>query len=238
MTEKKTITLLFVCTGNTCRSSMAEAIARDYLSRRSNSSRRIRIISAGTGAVDNEPASLHAKTVMNELGIDLAGHRARKLTPELVEEADLILVMTERHKEHIERIEEKARGKVYLLKEYVEPDKNLKKLTEEATRIYERIDNKKKNYYKAHQKELEALQQRRRELLTQLKEVEGELLEWENRLAGIITDDAEGLQGIEKQLAERDVLDPFGKPMEYYRVCAEELLLYIRKALDKLLNSG
>ncbi len=88
--------ILFVCTGNTCRSPMAEAIARRLAGERGL---EVTVGSAGTSAWDGAPASDGALLVALEHGLDLSGHRARVLTRELVAGADLVLVMSPHHRE-------------------------------------------------------------------------------------------------------------------------------------------
>lgn len=92
---RTTYNILFVCTGNTCRSPMAEAVAREELARREW--RHVEVASAGVGALDGDSASEHAVAVLEERGVDLRGHRSRLLTPELIEWADLILAMSGSH---------------------------------------------------------------------------------------------------------------------------------------------
>lgn len=87
--------ILVVCTGNTCRSPVAEVLLRAGLERAGRSD--IGVSSAGVGAVDGAPASEGSYLVSLEHGFDLSGHRARMLTPELVDESDLILTMSRRH---------------------------------------------------------------------------------------------------------------------------------------------
>ena len=78
-----TFNLVFVCTGNTCRSPLAEALARRELERRGW--RHVEVVSAGLAADDGYPASRNAVAVAGRSGLQLAGHRSRALTPELVE---------------------------------------------------------------------------------------------------------------------------------------------------------
>ena len=92
--------ILFVCTGNRCRSPMAAAFATDLLARRFGVEpsdlleRGYRIVSAGTGCMLGRPATPEAQGVLRAMGLDLSAHRSRPLTPTLLEEADEIYVMT------------------------------------------------------------------------------------------------------------------------------------------------
>src|SRR5256712_13588833 len=106
--------LLFVCSGNTCRSPMAEALARKIAERRGI--KDLNVSSAGTNAWDNVPATDEALLVGMEREIDLTGHRARKLTPAIVSEPDLIFVMTPGHLDQGEQL--RGRGKVHVIDEY------------------------------------------------------------------------------------------------------------------------
>jgi len=106
--------LLFVCSGNTCRSAMAEALARKIAARRGIAD--LNVSSAGTNAWDNAPATDEALLVGMERELDLTGHRARKLTPTIVSEADLIFVMTPGHIEPVKQMG--GRGKAHVIDEY------------------------------------------------------------------------------------------------------------------------
>jgi protein-tyrosine-phosphatase len=93
--EKTTYNLLFVCTGNTCRSPMAEGIARHRLAERGWS--HVRVQSAGLSARHGDAASQPAVAVAARHGVDLASHRSQPLTEELVGWADLVLAMGPSH---------------------------------------------------------------------------------------------------------------------------------------------
>ena len=83
--------ILFVCTGNTCRSPMAEVIARDYFARKDISNK---VISAGIQNIGGEPASTNAIAAVAEYGLDLKEHKNRLVNRMLVETSDKILTMT------------------------------------------------------------------------------------------------------------------------------------------------
>src|SRR3982750_4669540 len=106
--------ILFVCTGNTCRSPLAEAIARKIAIERGLHD--VEVMSAGTSAHDGAPASDGSLLVGMERNMDLVTHRAQTLTRALVGEADLILAMGPHHLERIEALG--GAGKAYLLSDY------------------------------------------------------------------------------------------------------------------------
>lgn len=115
--------ILLVCTGNTCRSSMAEGIFKEQLKYAGRDD--FFVSSAGISAFEGDLANEKSIRVLKEAGIDISLHRARQLTKDLIESSDLILTMTVAHKETINRIIVDSSAmtegnKVHTLKEYAQ----------------------------------------------------------------------------------------------------------------------
>src|SRR3989442_10239545 len=114
MEHTTTKQILLVCTGNICRSPLAAALLQRALAQRGIND--LDVSSAGTGAWDGAPVSEGAYLVGLERGLDLSAHRARLLTRELVDAADLILTMARHHRARVDELG--GESQVFVLGEY------------------------------------------------------------------------------------------------------------------------
>ena len=111
-------TVLLVCTGNICRSALAERLGRAYLVEvLGNRSAEVRLVSAGTGAVVGSEMHPHSALVLSGLGAEPGDFRARQLVESIVEEADLILTMTRGHRGEVLRLAPRALARTFTLRE-------------------------------------------------------------------------------------------------------------------------
>lgn len=162
-------TILFVCTGNTCRSAMAEGIFKKMLKGRKEDNSSFNVMSAGISALPGMSPTPEAINVMTERGVDISRHIATQVQEDLVKKADLILVMSNIHKDYILRKFPFVQNKVFFLKKYAQRDE------------LKNIQSKDENY---------------------------------------------------------KLVDPLGRPIEFYRIIARELEENLKKILDKILEEN
>ena len=162
-------TILFVCTGNTCRSAMAEGIFKKMLKERTEDDTRFNIISAGIFALQGMRPTSEAIEVMVEQGVDISRQIATQVQEDLVKKADIILVMSNTHKDYIRTKFTFAQDKIYLIKEFAQIGE------------FKSIQKTSENY---------------------------------------------------------EIVDPLGRPIEFYRIVARELKENLEKILGKILEEN
>ena len=108
--------ILFVCTGNSCRSVMAQEYLRHKV--KQAAVEELQVESAGVFAIEGMGPTRETVRVLQEAGIKCSDHRARLLTAEMIREADMIFTMEAHHTEEVMRRDPSAEDKVFLLKPY------------------------------------------------------------------------------------------------------------------------
>ena len=114
--------IMFICTGNICRSAMAQWLLKQKLD--DKEIKNVEVYSCGVYAQDGDIPTWEAKRVMmDEYSIDMSKHRATNIVNSNIKEMDLILCATSRHKRDVLRIHPELEGKVFTMKEYVGYDR-------------------------------------------------------------------------------------------------------------------
>lgn len=111
-------TILFVCTGNTCRSPMAAGLLKHLLEQ--SHIEDIQVASAGLAVFFEEGAHQNAIATMEDLNIDISQHRARQADEDLLLDADLILTMTQSHRDQILAVLPQLKDRVFTLLEFAQ----------------------------------------------------------------------------------------------------------------------
>ncbi len=128
--------ILMVCSGNVCRSPMAEGLLKEELRRRNLEG--IRVVSAGVVAYHGLPAvEMAALVCKNEDDLDITGHRSRALSVDMVEGADMVLVMQRHQGEDIRGTLSRARGKIRLLGSFAADDRGDAEIPDPAGPSYQ-----------------------------------------------------------------------------------------------------
>lgn len=109
--------IIFICTGNTCRSPMAEVLAREIFEK---SNIEIEVISRGVSVYTPSGASANALEAVKQYGLDLSSHLSKPISVKDIDESDLVLTMTQSHKQVLKGVCGEDGKDLYTLKEFVE----------------------------------------------------------------------------------------------------------------------
>lgn len=109
-------TILFVCSGNSCRSPMAAGLLQKKLY--PEFGKTVRVHSAGTLGIYENPATLHAIRVSQEKGVDISTHRSKGVNETDIAEADIIFALAEHHKDFLDRYYPHLKDNIFLMKSF------------------------------------------------------------------------------------------------------------------------
>jgi protein-tyrosine-phosphatase len=113
------VTIVTLCTANICRSPMAAALLQHALAAQPEPLRSVQVISAGVSAHPGEPVSENSVTALKKVGLDIAAHRSQVVTQRMLDEALLVLCMTESHRSMILRQANPPPKNLFLFREFM-----------------------------------------------------------------------------------------------------------------------
>ncbi|MFD2170208.1 low molecular weight protein arginine phosphatase [Tumebacillus lipolyticus] len=222
--------LLFVCTGNTCRSAMAEPLMRKRL-QQAGLGGRVEVRSAGVAAMSGSPASQGAINVLKAKGLDGAAHAASPLDRELVDWADLILTMGQSHKRAILERYIEALDKTCTLKEFVDDDPQNLAILDEMGALQAEAQMKQSLFLMERADEVQSIQERYQR---GAQGAEQELMRLQQQLEATVEAESSRMMELMGQLPDYEIADPFGGSQQVYDACAVEIDTLLAKLIQKL----
>ncbi|MBU9710850.1 low molecular weight protein arginine phosphatase [Evansella tamaricis] len=210
--------ILFVCTGNTCRSPLAEAIFKKY------QPSGYEVKSAGVHALEGMAMSEGARTVLSQRGIE-ENHRATTLSKEIMEWADIILTMTENHRRAVIDQFPYIAEKVYSLKEYILDDPKTQEKIQQLKHHMAQLELKRATFLANNQNQIEKYNETND--ISNQEHLEEKLLQE-------LQPDHEAIAQLTAELPSFDVADPYMSDVSVYNETYLELEAAVKKLVNKL----
>jgi protein-tyrosine phosphatase len=156
----------------------------------------------------------------------------------MIEEADLILTMTQSHKKQVIDVLPDSRNKVFTIKEYTlykTPGSEKNNIGEKIALLASNLEKKEREFYSKYGNELKELKSKSDQLEKEIKKIEEDIQKWHLKLYEYTDKERHELKLMEEKMCDVDIDDPIGQPLEIYKKCSDELEKLIKIIIEKLL---